>query len=143
MRILSPSGKIYEVNKILPYVEKKEEFNEKTFINREEAANPSVQPSALKLFFQGDEDGGIQMLYVGNMKPEKVREISLQLLRDGYYDFTVLEYQKRNPLCDGNLKIDQGKSKPYFDECIFDDVGNLFRNRQEILALEDIECEEE
>lgn len=117
MRVLSPKGRVYKVNSVIPLVEKKEKFNERVTAVREPAANMDVMPTAIsfKLLDESCPFGYISFV-VGNLPPEKVKLIISDMLIDGYCDLSNLKYQKVC-ICDvKNLKIDGGKSLPYFEE---------------------------
>ncbi len=48
---------------------------------------------------------------IGNLAPEKVSEITEALLKDGYYDFSKVEFQDVEKYI--NLVVDNGVSLPY------------------------------
>ena len=50
-------------------------------------------------------------LVVGNLAPEKVSEITEALLKDGYYDFSKVEFQDVEKYID--IIVDNGVSLPY------------------------------
>lgn len=126
MRILSPTGKLLEIFRVEPYAEKKEVFNGKVHVNTEVAVNLRVCPTGIKLSLEREpNDFSIPSVYIGNLTPEKVQEILSALLKEGYYDFSRLSYQKvENFMFNNSMEIDGGVSLPYFQENISD--NNIF-----------------
>ena len=119
MRIITPTGKLVKVSRVIPYAEKKDKFNGTIRKNAEVAIDMSVKPTGLKCFLKFQNNSVLESsLYVGNLYPEQVQEIIGALLKDGCFDFSRLKYQKvQNRLTD-KQEIDGGKSLPYYDECI-------------------------
>ena len=116
MRIITPTGDICKVCNVEFMVEKQEIFNKKVCINREIAADMSVKPTGLKCYIvYNQNDFSTPYVYIGNLAFEKVREIQKALLEKGFYDFSVLEYQKTSLLEPQKLVIDGGKSLPFYE----------------------------
>jgi len=120
MRIITPTGKICKVCNVEFMAEKQERFNKRVSTSREVAVDMSVKPTGLRCYTEYDRDD-ISMLYVyiGNLAFEKVREIQKTLLEKGFYDFSVLEYQKVSLSEPQKLVIDGGKSLPFYEECVY------------------------
>ena len=122
MRIITPTGKVHKVCNAVPYAEKKEVFNGKTRVNSEVAVNMNVKPTGIKFSLEREpNDFSIPSVYIGNLAPEKVQEILSALLKEGYYDFSKLEYQKvENIGFNSSMEIDGGKTLPFYQENICD-----------------------
>ena len=122
MRIITPTGKVHKVCNAVPYAEKKEVFNGRVHVNTEVAMNMSVKPTGIKLSLEREpNDFSIPSVYIGNLAPEKVQEILSALLKEGYYDFSKLEYQKvENIGFNSSMEIDGGKTLPFYQENICD-----------------------
>lgn len=117
MRIITARGILHKVTKAEPMVEKLEVFNGTRYYNKEVAESMSLQPTCLRFFAKamvGEKD----IFTVGNLPFEKVQEIQHTLLEKGYYDFSMMEYQPKNAFDLSKLKVDGGKSLPYFNELV-------------------------
>ena len=130
MKIVTPKGAIRVVDKVVPVVEKRFEFNgdKRRFV--EIAKSLSFHPTALALHF-ADNSLGIgcdcgSELFIGNLSFEKVTEIQQSLAKEGFFDFSVLEYQKVDRL--QKTVFDDGASKPYTSEYTFGMIGNFTNN---------------
>lgn len=119
MRIITPTGEICKVCNVEFMVEKQEIFNKRVCTSREIAADMSVKPTGLKCYIvYNQNDFSTPYVYIGNLAFEKVREIQKTLLEKGFYDFSVLEYQKTSLLEPQKLVIDGGKSLPFYENCM-------------------------
>lgn len=118
MRIITAKGRLFEVSKVEPLIEKSEVFNGSIHINREVANNTKAKSTGLRFYADKSVDG-LQNFTVGNIPVEKVQEIQHILLEKGYYDFSAMEYQPDMRLFI-KTKIDGGVSLPYFEEIWFD-----------------------
>ncbi len=117
MRIISPTGKVCKVLKVEPYAEKKDIFNGKSQRITELAISLDVRPTGVKCFLEcARNDFAEPFVYIGNLTPEKVQEILDALLKNGYYDFSRFEYQKKVNAFGENIKIDGGVTLPYYQE---------------------------
>lgn len=125
IRIITPTGKLFQVLKTVPFAEKKDEFNKSVITKVEVAKDMSVNPTGIRCFVasQNDMFGDMSSVYVGNLKPEKVKEILNALLKDEFYDFSQFQYQKsKKYTIFDDVEIDGGNSLPYFDE----NIGSSF-----------------
>lgn len=119
MRIITPTGEICKVFSVELLAEKKEVFNGKIDVKREAAVDMSVKPTGLRCYVVYNQNDFLTpYVYIGNLAFEKVREIQKTLLEKGFYDFSVLEYQKANLLEPQKLVIDGGKSLPFYENCM-------------------------
>ena len=93
MRVISPLGKILEVDRVVPIIERTDSFNNGHRFDGE-TVKYGVKPNGLA-FRYGIKNamGIVSELVVGNLPAEKCEEILVSLLRDGYYDLRM-EYQK-------------------------------------------------
>ena len=135
MRIISPTGKVLNVSKVVPLAETVVNFNGKKNLFVEEAISLEVKPSALKLFVQTEQIGmAYPHIVVGNLTQEKREEIQQALLTEDCYDFSKMTYQKyRDELSFRPVPvIDGGISNPYYNEvCMSFDMpfgNNLMPN---------------
>lgn len=120
MRIITPTGKICKVFSVELLAEKKEVFNGKIDVKREAAVDMSVKPTGLRCYVvYNQNDFSTPYVYIGNLAFEKVREIQKTLLEKGFYDFSVLEYQKVSLSEPQKLVIDGGKSLPFYEEYVY------------------------
>lgn len=130
MRIITPTGKVHKVCNAVPYAEKKEVFNGKTRVNSEVAVNMNVKPTGIKFSLEREpNDFSTPSVYIGNLAPEKVQEILSALLKEGYYDFSKLEYQKVvNIGFNSSMEMDGGKTLPFYQGNICDNssIFSLF-----------------
>lgn len=114
MRIVTPNGAIKEVEKVCLMVEKRFKFNGRERRALEEAESLAEMPTAISLTFASSNAMfGIfgNDLFIGNLKPETVVEIQKSLLKDGFYDFGGMEYQRVKDF--SKTTFDQGESLPY------------------------------
>lgn len=140
MFIITPTGKLFEVSQAVPVVERYVKFNGSVRRLAETAKDFSANPNAIAMenahagLF--DPSGIVPLVpnvFIGNLSAKKVKEILCSLLKDGYYDFSSLEYQK--PQHVEELVWDEGKSLPYSNEYtpffvggnFFDNGSNAFR----------------
>lgn len=120
MRIITPTGKICKVCNVELMAEKQERFNNRVSTSREVAVDMSVKPTGLRCYTEYDRnDISMPYVYIGNLAFEKVREIQKTLLEKGFYDFSVLEYQKVSLSEPQKLVIDGGKSLPFYEEYVY------------------------
>lgn len=97
MRIVTPNGAIKEVEKVCFMVEKRFKFNNHERRAVEEAESLAEKPTAVSLTFASSNAMfGVfgNDLFIGNLKPETVVEIQQSLLKDGFYDFGGMKYQR-------------------------------------------------
>lgn len=139
MRILTARGRLCNVMKVEPMVEKLEVFNHVIHHNREVAMDMKVKPSCLR-FLAGGGFGISETFIVGNLPFETVREIQKVLLEKGYYDFSMMEYQPVVPFDLLKLKVDGGVSLPYFEEvadasAFISDIGSCGVDPEEEEAM--------
>lgn len=114
MRIVTPNGAIKEVEKLCLMVEKRFMFNNHERRALEEAESLAEKPTAISLTFASSNAMfGVfgNDLFIGNLKPETVVEIQQSLLKDGFYDFGGMEYQRVKDF--SKTTFDHGKSLPY------------------------------
>lgn len=116
LRIINPKGILTEIKKVIPVVEKLDNFNGKIKYRYEEATDLTVNPTALILHsgnmpdvFNSDSD-----IYLGNFTPQEVRKILNSLLVNGYYDFSQYKYQSFRSI--DEVTVDNGKSLPFYTE---------------------------
>ena len=116
LRIINPKGVLTKVKKIIPVVEKLDNFNGKIKYRYEEATDMTVNPTALILngcsmpnAFTLDSD-----IYLGNLTPQEVKKILNSLLVNGYYDFSQYKYQSFRSI--DEVTVDNGKSLPFYTE---------------------------
>lgn len=114
MNIITPTGSLIEVTKVEPIVEKRVQFNGSE-IRLCQIAKDSKQ-NITGLYLSGVADASVfcpsTNILVANLKPSLAEEILQNLLSDGYYDFSALDYQLK-PTGLGNYVYDTGASKPY------------------------------
>lgn len=118
MRIISPRGKLVRVGEVIPCCEIRFHFNGEDKRLLEEQKGINSKPTALQIRYNNT---GIDTfcdpiygMFVGNLKPEQVKEIQKSLLRDGYFDFSELDYQEES--LDNDPVFDNGETKPYVVE---------------------------
>lgn len=122
MRIITPTGKLYEMFRVEPYAERMDTFNGKVQRVTAVATDMSVRPTGVRCYVKTNKEYETPYFYVGNLSTEKVQEILESIMKYDYYDFSKLEYQK---LRDGfifNCKIDGGTSLPYYFENLIEDL---------------------
>lgn len=121
MRIITPKGELRKVKRVVAVCEMRNQFNGRMDRKIEIANDLSYKPTGLCLKF--DTEGTNfrmygQELYIGNLKTEKVQEILRKLVKEGYFDFSEMEYQKMDMV--ENTVFDEGKSKPYTSDFLVD-----------------------
>lgn len=118
MRIISPRGKLVRVGDVIPCCEIRFHFNGEDKRLLEEYRGIDGKPTALRIRYKGSRLNALGEpffgLLVGNLKPEQVKEIQKSLLKDGYFDFSELDYQEA--CSDGKTVFDNGETKPYVME---------------------------
>lgn len=117
MRIVTPEGSIKEVEKVHLMVEKRFMFNGHERRVVEKAESLEEKPTAMSIMVVDSNNmysflGG--ELFIGNLKPETVVEIQQSLLKDGFYDFGGMEYQRVKDF--SKTTFDHGESLPYTSE---------------------------
>ncbi len=118
MRIISPRGKLVRVGDVVLCCEISFHFNGEDKRLLEEYRGIDGKPTALRIRYKGSRVNAFGEpfygLLVGNLKPEQVKEIQKSLLKDGYFDFSELDYQEA---CLDNAPVfDNGETKPYVVE---------------------------
>lgn len=118
MRIISPRGKLVRVGDVIPCCEIRFHFNGEDKRLLEEHRGIDSNPTALRIRYKGSRLNAFGEpffgMFVGNLKPEQVKEIQKSLLKDGYFDFSELDYQEA--CSDGKTVFDNGETKPYVVE---------------------------
>lgn len=127
MRILTPKGVLREAVKAVPVCEARIVFNGKTKRAVEAAKDMDSEPTALSLIFEQNAIPFVPRLepelFIGNLKPEAVKEIMQKLLSDGSYDFSGLNYQKAETI--EKTVFDKGATAPYTTDYM-SGAGGLF-----------------
>lgn len=119
MRIITPKGEVRKIKRAAAVCEMRNQFNGRMDRKIEIANDMSYNPTGVCLVFDVEGTGfGMygQELFIGNLKTEKVKEILRKLLKEGYFDFSELEYQKLDMVDD--TVFDEGKTKPYTSDFI-------------------------
>lgn len=114
MNIITPTGSLIEVTKVEPIVEKRVQFNGSEVRLCQIAKNLKQNITGLYLSVVADDSVFCPStnILVANLKPILAEEILHNLLSDGHYDFSALDYQLK-PTELGNYVYDAGASKPY------------------------------
>lgn len=125
MKIVTPKGTIREVDKVVPVAETRFEFNGQKRRFVEIAKDLSVQPTALALHYADvNHTFGCEVeLFVGNLSFTQVTEIQQSLIKDGFFDFSSLDYQKEAVIED--TVFDAGKSKAYTSDYTINIISNF------------------
>lgn len=114
MNIITPTGSLIEITKVEPIVEKRVQFNGSEVRLCQIAKD--LKQNITGLYLSGVADDSVfcpsTNILVANLKPSLTEEILQNLLSDGYYDFSALDYQLK-PTGLGNYVYDTGASKPY------------------------------
>lgn len=114
IKILTPTGSLIEVAKVEPIVEERVQFNGSEVRLCQIAKD--LKQNITGLYLSGVADDSVfcpsTNILVANLKPSLTEEILQNLLSDGYYDFSALDYQLK-PTGLGNYVYDTGASKPY------------------------------
>lgn len=130
VRIITPKGVLREVAEVVPVCETRLKFNGKQRRLVETAADLRTSaPTALAMRFQTRSSfpaGCVpsEELFVGNLTPEQTADIQKKLLTQGYFDFSVLVWQKAKELKD--TVYDQGVSLPYTSDFVEDIWDSFF-----------------
>lgn len=120
MKIMSPSGKVLKVERIVPYAEAVVQLNGNENYYTEEAKDLSVNPTGLKFYIE-KPFGMCQdpYVYIGNLSQEMREEIQQAMLKEGAYNLSSFAYQEVSYGCFGVTSapvIDGGISLPYYFE---------------------------
>lgn len=157
MKIITPKGAIREVDKVVPVVEARFKFNGKVKRFTETAEGLSAKPTALAFHYASNTfNGGFgeSELFIGNLSSAQVMEIQQSLVKDGYFDFGRLEFQKDVHI--DKTVFDEGASAPYTSEYTFglisnftgslfgggmcNNMGGLFNPCNNLIPATDVEC---
>ena len=112
MRVISPLGKLIEIERVVPIIEKKEKFNGIERFNGE-VVREGTKPNGLAFkCSKTAEFDGYHELIVGNISSDKVEEIIVSLMRDGFYDLRM-QYQA---VKDSNKLVIDSTALPYTSE---------------------------
>lgn len=126
IRIITPRGEMWEVKRAVAVCEMRQKFNGRLNRKIEIAKDLSCNPTGLCLQLDVNGTGFAtfgQELFIGNLKSEEVQEILRKLLKEGYFDFSELEYQKENMV--EKTTFDAGKSKPYASDYVIGICSSL------------------
>lgn len=117
MNIITPTGTLIEVSKVEPIVEKRVQFNGSEVRLCQVAKD--LKQTITGLYITSEADASVfcasTNFLVANLKPSLAEEILRNLLSEGYYDFSTLDYQLK-PTALGQYVYDTGASKPYYIE---------------------------
>lgn len=121
MRIVSPFGKVFEARNIVPVFEKVVKINGDTRRVFEQARGFETKPTGIAVYAEQPQAGlGVPIndrgIYIGNLKPEKLKLVLRELAEKGYYDFSAVKYQNSRKF-DSQI-IDGGESLPYNSEAM-------------------------
>ena len=126
IRIITPRGEMWEVKRAVAVCEMRQKFNGRLNRKIEIAKDLSCNPTGLCLQLDVNGTGFAtfgQELFIGNLKSEEVQEILRKLLKEGYFDFSELEYQKADLYKE--TVFDEGKSKPYTSDYVAEPYPSL------------------
>ena len=118
MRVITPTGKLVKISKVIPYVEKYEYFNKRKQFASEPAADLTVNPTALKFEIETNDNVFLDAhIFVGNLSRNMILDIMNALLRDQYYDLSLMSYQdiKIYNLTASGVQLGE-EFKPYYQE---------------------------
>ena len=119
MRVITPTGKLVKISKVIPYVEKYEYFNKRKQFVSEVAADLTVNPTALKFEIETNDNNVFldASIFVGNLSRNMYLDIMDALLRDQYYDLSLMSYQdiKIYNLTASEVQLGE-EFKPYYQE---------------------------
>lgn len=119
VRVITPKGELKSIKRAVAVCEMRNQFNGRLDRRVEIANDLNCNPTGL-CFDIDVKDTGFgalgQEVFIGNLKTEKVQAILRKLLKEGYFDFSELEYQKAE-LYEKTV-FDEGKSKPYTSDYI-------------------------
>lgn len=127
VRVITPKGELKSIKRAVAVCEMRNQFNGCLDRRIEIAKDLSCNPTGLCLEFDvKDASFGIfvREVFIGNLKTEKVQAILRKLLKEGYFDFSELEYQKAE-LYEKTV-FDEGKSKPYTSDYVAEHYPSLF-----------------
>lgn len=117
MRVLTPNGTLIEVEKAEPIVEERIHFNGSD-LRLCQIAKDGGQPVS-GIFFTLKNATGIAFDFmsdrflVGNLSTEAVKKFMGSLVKDGYCDFSQIDFQKEIS-ADNKPVFDNGKTLPYY-----------------------------
>ena len=126
VRVITPKGELKSIKRAVAVCEMRNQFNGCLDRRIEIAKDLSCNPTGLCLEFDvKDASFGIfvREVFIGNLKTEKVQAILRKLLKEGYFDFSELEYQKAE-LYEKTV-FDEGKSKPYTSDYVAEPYPSL------------------
>lgn len=126
MRIITPKGDLRNIKRAVAVCEMRNQFNGRMDRKIEIANDMSYNPTGVCLELDVRDTGFVacgQEVFIGNLKTEKVQEILRKLLKEGYFDFSELEYQKENMV--EKTTFDAGKSKPYASDYVIGICSSL------------------
>lgn len=126
MRIITPKGELRKVKRVVAVCEMRNQFNGRMDRKIEIANDMSYNPTGVCLELDVRDTGFVacgQEVFIGNLKTEKVQEILRKLLKEGYFDFSELEYQKADLYKE--TVFDEGKSKPYTSDYVAEPYPSL------------------
>lgn len=117
-RILSPNGQLFLGEKIIPIIEKVFEINgekKRVVVVANGFAN---EPNGIVIYSSSEPNYMCNKnnFYIGNLRPLEVQKIMRTLVKEGYYDFSEMEYQNVKTL--GKVTFDNGESLPYSSEVV-------------------------
>lgn len=145
MRIISPTGRLITIKTVVPFVEEQFFFNGSKRIMSSMTKDNTVQANALRLSAGSNEAGNVfsatSSVFVGNLQPDKIKEITDSLLVKGFYDFSTMQYQKleMSDVCSNRQKIGVD-FLPYYKEEFFDigEYNPMFSALGDMHTTEDI-----
>ena len=121
MRIITPKGELRKVKRVVAVCEMRNQFNGRMDRKIEIANDMSYNPTGVCLELDVRDTGFVacgQEVFIGNLKTEKVQEILRKLLKEGYFDFSELEYQKADLYKE--TVFDEGKSNAYTSDHVIE-----------------------
>ena len=123
IRILGATGRLFEAAAVVPTVEQRIIFNGSIERKFDVARTLNENPNGLlflKRSLNAERYGLFEnevIEYIGNISTEKIKRILSDVLVNGYYDFSNLEYQQEEEM--KKIKLDNGLSKPYSSAITF------------------------
>ena len=137
LRVLNARGELHGVSNVVPIIEMVVPFNGKKRRFIEVAKDLHENPNGVLLINKDSNrmDGWNPQIrnlpneYIGNLSTERVKEVLMCLLKDGYYDFSKLKYQKVFELKD--VVLDSGVSGAY-TSCMLRDSLLTIREFREL-----------
>lgn len=121
MRIITPKGDLRNIKRAVAVCEIRNQFNGRMDRKIEIANDMSYNPTGVCLEFAVRDTVFTtynKELFVGNLKTEKVQEILRKLVKEGYFDFSELEYQKVDLF--EQTVFDEGKSNAYTSDHVIE-----------------------